>query len=80
MEVWCNNDFGQYDNGNNLLARMIYKGKLMYFIDKMLPEFSRADKLRFSGKQLKWCNENEHNIWTYLIDNDLLSHSSSSKT
>jgi uncharacterized protein YjaZ len=44
----------------------------MYFLDVILPQFSNADKLRFSQNQLNWCKENESNIWAYFIDHEIL--------
>ena len=72
MEAWFNHEFLIFDSGKNLLSRMIYKGKIMYFIDKLLPEIPFQDKFRFSQEELEWCYENESQIWTYLIENDFL--------
>lgn len=72
FEAIANNEFSIFDNGNDFLSQMIYKGKIMYFLDVMLPEISKADKLRFSKIQIAWCEENEKNIWTYFIDNEIL--------
>ena len=72
FEAIANNEFGAFDRGNDFLSQMIYKGKIMYFLDVMLPQLPKADKLRFSKKQFKWCEENEQSIWAYLIDNEIL--------
>ena len=72
FEAIANNEFGAFDRGNDFLSQMIYKGKIMYFLDVMLPQLPKADKLRFSKKQIAWCEENEKNIWAYLIDNEIL--------
>ena len=72
FEAIANNEFGAFDRGNDFLSQMIYKGKIMYFLDVMLPQLPKADKLRFSKKQIAWCEENERNIWAYLIDNEIL--------
>ena len=72
FEAIANNEFSDFDNGNDFLSQMIYKGKIMYFLDVILPQFPNADKLRFSQNQLNWCKENEGNIWAYFIDNEIL--------
>ena len=51
---------------------MIYKGKIMYFINEIVPHISDEDKLRFSKKQIAWCEDNEQSIWAYFIQNDIL--------
>ena len=72
MEAWFNHEFLIFDRGNSLLSKMIYKGKIMYFIDKVLPEISFHDKFRYSKEELEWCYNNESQIWTFLIENDFL--------
>jgi hypothetical protein len=72
FEAIANNEFSDFNSENNFLSQMIYKGKIMYFLDVILPQFSNADKLRFSQNQLNWCKENESNIWAYFIDNEIL--------
>ena len=48
MEVWLNEYFEQYLTGRDLLSQMIYKGKIMYCIDKMLPNTTLSNKFRFT--------------------------------
>ena len=72
MEVWANKEFARYNQGNDFLSMMLFKGKLMYFIDVMLPDMNNANKLRFSNAQLQWCNNNEKKIWSHFISNDIL--------
>lgn len=76
MQVWF--DMCYEDNlnksmiGTDLLTQTIYIGKKMYFIDKMLPNIRMHDKLGYSEKQLEWVISNEKNIWSYIIENELL--------
>ena len=72
FETIATNEFGVFDNGNDFLSQMIFKGKIMYFLDAVLPNVSTADKLRFSEQELKWCENSEASIWAYFIDNELL--------
>ncbi len=76
MQVWfdmCYEDnFNQSMIGTDLLTQTIYIGKKMYFIDKILPNIPMHDKLGYSEKQLEWVINNETNIWSYIIENELL--------
>ncbi len=72
FEAIANNEFGQFDSGADFLSQMIFKGKIMYLLDVVLPEMSIADKIRYSNSQLNWCQENEKNIWSFFIEKDLL--------
>ncbi|MEE2699869.1 MAG: hypothetical protein VYD71_00705 [Bacteroidota bacterium] len=72
FEAIANNEFNDFDSEADFLSQMIFKGKIMYFIDVMLPKISKADKLRFDKNQFSWCEENEKDIWAFFIDNELL--------
>jgi len=71
-EVWINEHFQQYIGGRDLLSQLIYKGKVIYCIDKMLPESTMEDKFRFSKAQMDWTEESESSIWQYIVHEDLL--------
>ena len=79
MEVWFNEYFSKYLIDRDLLSQMIHKGKMIYFLDKMLPNVSLKDKLRFSRNQMDWIENNEASVWEYFIDNDLLFSSNQNK-
>jgi gliding motility-associated lipoprotein GldB len=55
-----------------LLAGMVYYGKILYLKDLFLPETSDAQKIGYLPEQLKWCEENEADMWRYFIDGKLL--------
>ena len=57
---------------NTLLDRMLASGKLMYYLDMVLPHAADSTKICYTTDQLKWVQDNEKNIWAFLIDNDLL--------
>lgn len=70
--AWASMEFEQSQNVTNLLGNMIYQGKLMYFVDAMLPEMHDSLKIGYSGEQLEWCKKNEQQMWTYLVENRML--------
>jgi len=72
MEVWLNEYFQEYLVGKDLLSQLIYKGKIMYCIDKMLPKLDMKDKFRFTIEQMNWVEKNEMSIWQYIVHEDLL--------
>jgi len=57
---------------DNVLAEMIHEGKLKYFEKCMIPETSDEIIFGFTQDQLKFCINNESQMWYYLIENDLL--------
>lgn len=72
MEVWFNEYFQEYLFDKDLLSQVVHKGKMMYFLDKMLPKLNMEDKFRFTVEQMAWVEENEASIWEYFIEEDLL--------
>lgn len=54
-----------------LLSAMIYYGKELYMKDKLIPEYSDADKMGYTDLQLKFCQENEYYMWSNLVENKL---------
>jgi hypothetical protein len=60
---------------DNVLTEMIHNGKLKYFEKCMLPEISDELLFGFTPGQMKFCRNNESQMWQYLIENDLLFNS-----
>lgn len=58
--------------GNNVLERMISKGKHLYFLDAMLPGTPDHIKIGFPEDKLRWCFANESNVWAFMVQNELL--------
>jgi hypothetical protein len=58
--------------GGSLLENMIYKGKVLYFTQAMIPNISDSLLLEYSKKQYTWCRTYEGKIWGLLIDNQFL--------
>ncbi len=56
----------------NVINKMIYEGKLLYFVKAMMPEEKDEVIIGFTPEQMKWCRENEAAMWAYLIEQKLL--------
>lgn len=72
MKGWFQSEYEIDSVKNELLSQMLYYGKLLYFLDYMLPELNDTLKTGFTGEQLTWCQKNEVNIWAHLIEQNLL--------
>lgn len=58
--------------GRSLIDFMIYKGKILYFKQLMLPHHSPASIIGYTKKEWEWAEANERHIWGYLIENQFL--------
>jgi hypothetical protein len=57
---------------DNVLAEIIHAGKLKYFEKCMLPSTSDEIIFGFTPDQMKFCRNNEGQMWKYLIEKNLL--------
>jgi hypothetical protein len=57
---------------DNVMTEMIHYGKLKYFEKCMIPMASDSVIFGFSEKQMKFCRNNEGQMWQYLVENNLL--------
>jgi len=57
---------------DNVLAHIIYEGKIQVLLDKLLPALDDTLKFGFSSQQLVWCENSERSMWQYLIDKKML--------
>lgn len=64
--------FLEHDDDQSLLSKMIYNGKIMYFMDDMIPDVPDSIKIQYTKKQMDWATANEANIWGYFLDQKLL--------
>lgn len=58
--------------GRTLLDMMIQSGKEMYYTDRMLPFIDEHVQLAYSSEQLKWCNDNEVQVYDFFVRQQLL--------
>lgn len=65
--------FPERDEDRSLLSKMVYNGKILYFMDKVLADdIPDSVKIGYTSKQLGWCNAYEGEIWAYYLENELL--------
>jgi len=72
MQAWADAEWPKPDKDNSLLSQMIQQGKVLYFMDAMLPDLNDTLKIGFSEKQLEFCRKNEAKMWTYLAEHKML--------
>jgi hypothetical protein len=75
MYSWATSEWNYKDLGyatENVLSEMIHEGKLLYFVKSMLPESDDNLTFGFTVDQMKFCRNNENQMWEYLIENNLL--------
>ena len=64
--------FPERDTDQALLTKMIYNGKIMYFMSDMMPDVPDSTLIQYTKKQMDWAQANESNVWGYFLDQNLL--------
>lgn len=65
--------FAEPDDNRTLLSKMIFQGKILYFLDQVLPEsLSDSTKIGYTQQQLGWAQNFEGDIWAYFLENNYL--------
>jgi|AntAceMinimDraft_17_1070374.scaffolds.fasta_scaffold00132_22 gliding motility-associated lipoprotein GldB len=54
------------------LDKIIYKGKILYFVDAMTSNTPDSIKIGYTWSQLEWVKKNEPNIWAFFINKEVL--------
>jgi len=58
------------------IDQVIQEGKILYFLDLLLPDTPDHLKIGFTPEQLSWCRNSEASIWAYLIEKEMLYENS----
>jgi len=72
MLAWATQLYPYNDSIDNVLARMIYHGQLSWFVGAMYPDLGEQMLMGFTADQMKWCRNNEEQMWTHLVEEKLL--------
>jgi hypothetical protein len=73
--AWASSEWNYKDMGyatDNVLTEMIHEGKLLYFVKSMLPDHDENLIFGFNAGQMKFCKNNENQMWQYLVEHNLL--------
>jgi len=53
---------------NRLLENMIYRGKIMYLLSLLMPEYPNYEIMGYTKEEWEWCKKNEKAIWNTIMD------------
>jgi gliding motility-associated lipoprotein GldB len=70
--AWAMTEFDERGTTTTLLDHIVHQGKLMYFVDAMLPEMHDSLKIGYTTEQLQWCKNNEPQMWNFLVEKKML--------
>lgn len=56
----------------SLLQHMVYQGKVMYVMEKVMPDVADSLKIGYTTVQWEWANHFERDIWAWFLQENLL--------
>jgi len=72
VKTWIYTEFPYNDSIDNVLANILYQGKIMYAVRQMLPEMPDSLVFGFTPDQMRWCQNNTAQMWTFLVEKRML--------
>ncbi len=72
MYAWALTDYPIKAKADKLIEHMVYRGKLLYFLDAMMPAVNDTIIMGYSKAQLDFCEKSEQGMWTYLAEQNML--------
>jgi hypothetical protein len=72
MTIVARNQIDAPELQSTLLDKMMAYGKILYFVETMLPKEKQENIMRYTKQQYKWCEDNKKQIWGYFLEKKLL--------
>jgi hypothetical protein len=66
-------------NTTTFIEQAVHEGKKLYLLDLLLPEYHDSLKINYLGGQIEWAEANEENIWTFLVEEEMIFNSDKNK-
>jgi len=55
-----------------LLQHMVYQGKVLYVMDRVMPDVADTLKIGYTAQQWEWAQRYERDIWAWFLQENLL--------
>lgn len=72
VKAWILSTMPDESEREDVLTALIYQAKVLYALHSCLPDLDDARLFSMSKEQLKWCEQNEANMWSLLAEHKLL--------
>lgn len=69
---WLSAEYPFRPRRMDLLSGIIYQGKIMYLLERLLPDYEPERLFGYTAEQLEWCRNSEGGIWAFMVDNEYL--------
>ncbi|GHV34213.1 hypothetical protein FACS1894178_1290 [Bacteroidia bacterium] len=71
MRAIAMTELGSEQPSSTFVDNMVFQGKIVCFLEEMLPEIPLEYHLGYTKKQLHYCDKNAETMWTFLASDNL---------
>ncbi len=71
MKAMYITNLAPHNKQKTMIDRMVAGGKLLYYLDAVLPNVPDSLKIGYTLKQMKWVANNKANVWAFFVSNKL---------
>jgi hypothetical protein len=72
IRAWALTEFPAGDSVKNILDHILYEGRILCFQEQLIPGIPDTLLCGFTKEQMKWCNNYENRMWTYLVEKKVI--------
>lgn len=72
IKGWLMVKYQDLQNGDNLLNKMAFSGKISYITQALLDKITNREVLNYTREEINWCDKQEYEIWKYFVEKELL--------
>lgn len=69
MKAIAMTEFPFNDSIDDVIGHMVYEGKVAWFVKQMVPDVPDTLLFDYSAKEMKWCEDNESQMWATVVEN-----------
>ena len=72
LKGWLMFMYQDLSDGDDLLSRMIFSGKVHYLAQVLMENTDVQTLLNYTEEQVRWSEAQEYDIWKHFVENDLI--------
>lgn len=73
VEAFLREELFPYEDAeSHLLDQMVYHGKIMYLMNRTMPDLADSLIIGYTTEQMEWAQTHERDIWAWFLSEELL--------
>jgi hypothetical protein len=72
LKGWLFYTYQDQLTGDDLLARMVFSGKVLYTAQALMGEVEEETLLNYTSEEMTWARDHEFDVWKHFVENDAI--------